>query len=228
MPRNEQEAHIRAGSIDGRGHCAPLGVAAVQEGRDVDQGNGRGHAMPEANPMPAPPSPPYGTIARNRKAANITRWTMPCSTVVRPVPRVTTPGNSVKRKQELFLGAEAEFQPLIEDDRHHGHRRDGEADAGEEPNRAPGSGWSAADWRGPPSPPRHPFRQEHEGGDHDADHGLRSVEPSDTRLERRRQGLGQANHGDQETTSSPRLTRARRLEGGGACSSVEPTSIGRK
>jgi len=37
----------------------------------------------------------HGTTAKNRKAMNMTIWTTPCSTVVRPVPRVITPSSSV-------------------------------------------------------------------------------------------------------------------------------------
>jgi hypothetical protein len=37
----------------------------------------------------------YGTTARKRNAAKITRCTIPCSTVVRPVPKVITPTRSV-------------------------------------------------------------------------------------------------------------------------------------
>ena len=42
-----------------------------------------------------PPVPDYGTTARKRNTAKITKCTMPWSTVVRPVPKVITPTSSV-------------------------------------------------------------------------------------------------------------------------------------
>ena len=128
VPRDEQETHIRAGGVHGLCHRAPVGVAAVQERRDVDQGNGAGHGLSQANTMPVPF---YSTIARNRKAANITRWTMPCSTVVRPVPRVTTPMNKVSASSSCSLMPRPSYSRCTEDDRHRGHRRDRETDAGQ-------------------------------------------------------------------------------------------------
>ena len=47
----------------------------------------------------------YGTTARNTSAAKMTRCAMPGSTVVRPVPKVTTPTNSVSASSTSSIRA---------------------------------------------------------------------------------------------------------------------------
>ena len=126
VPRDKQEPHIGAGGVHGPRHRAPVGVAADQERRDVDQGNGAGHGLSRADTMPVPF---YSMIARNRKAVNIIRRTMPAAPESGRCPGDDADEQG-KRKQLLLLDAKAELQPLTEDDRHRRHRRDRETAAG--------------------------------------------------------------------------------------------------
>src|SRR5690606_21637069 len=78
------------------------GTGFERAAEDIDSVvSGRiGHACGTSDGL----SLPHGTADRSRKMQKITRWTAPCSTVVRPVPSVSPPTNRVRSRRIMSSG----------------------------------------------------------------------------------------------------------------------------
>jgi glucose/arabinose dehydrogenase len=169
------------------------------------------------SPPPAGQAAAQGTSARNRKAAKITRCTAPCITFVRPDARVIEPTRKVSASSTMSLAPGPAPAAGRAPPTHH-HRGDRQPDAGQRrADRQVHAGLQAVGARGAHRGPG--LRQQHQHGDHDADHDrLGALQPRPPPLDERRQLLGQAHHATSATSSSPGWPGLPAV-GGGACTS---------
>ena len=147
---------------------------------------------------PRRPTAGYGTTDRNRYAARMTRPTMPCSVVARPVPSVTTPAISVSARNTASFGS-SRGQRHVKQEGDRGDGRDGQPDAGQ--RRAERQIQAVLQAVVARRPHRgQPFRQQHERRNDHADRRRRPAR-CDRGLDRRGERLRKPTTARRHTSS---------------------------
>lgn len=154
-------------------------------------------------------------MAVKRYTANITRWTVPCITVVRPVPKDNEATNSDSTSNTVDFASmpNERVQPVISDD--DGDGRDGQSNAGQ--RRAERQIETGLQSIGPCRlVSGNAFRQQDDRSDDDAHKGLGRPHARHGNVQSRRQCFGQQHHGTQASQQQRRTQDGQLLGGRGA------------